>query len=107
MNTPCDRELEKSTLQGLLGWAMASRVRSGETRSRMLPTFVLSALTPPAEGAEIQPNFAANIASLTPRQQQVVARALDWLRRNVVSEDVRAAAVQAWRGLVADARPER
>ena len=72
-----------------------------EERLDMLPTFVLSALTPPLDGAELQPNYAANVASLTPAQRQVVARALDWLRTHAVSEDVRAAAARAWCGFSA------
>lgn len=72
-----------------------------EERLDMLPTFVLSALTPPVDGSELQPHYAANVASLTPAQRQVVARALDWLRTHAVSEDVRVAAAQAWRGFSA------
>lgn len=72
-----------------------------EEQLDMLPTFVLSALTPPTDGSELQPNYAVNVASLTPGQQQVVARALDWLRQQAASEDVRAAAELAWRGFSA------
>ena len=72
-----------------------------EAQLDMLPTFLLSALTPPMDGSDLQPNYAVNMASLTPGQQQVVARALDWLRQHAASEDVSDAAARAWRGFSA------
>lgn len=77
-----------------------------EEQLDMLPTFVLSALTP-ADGSELEPNYVANLASLTPAQLQVVVHVLDWLRQRAVSQDVRNAASMAWRGLIAEAHPER
>lgn len=77
-----------------------------EERLDMLPTFVISALTPP-DDSELRPSYVANLASLTLAQLQVVVHVLDWLRKPAVSQDVRDSASMAWRGLVAEARPER
>lgn len=69
-----------------------------EEQLDMLPSFLFSALTPPAELPSRQPRYETNLASLTPDQQRVVGQALDYLAQKGKSEDVRAAALVACQG---------